>query len=418
MKTLITLIGAQTGSVANYSLLFRAWAEEFPGDELVIFCNREVARYYESRLRFSGLPNVHVISWHTGLFKEPLRLWFHTLGLRRYIRRYSPDVILSISVGPYLATKVPQVIQVNNAFQVCDWSLMRYHPRNRFHVAMMRFFFRLSLAKCDAAIVQTEGMRKLLASIPCSPEHMAVISKSVETERELTPHPLPEYIRQQLAADSSRKKFTYLYVATCSPHKNHITLIRAMEFARAQKSSLRLVLTITKKELERLAGREAKMARSLVESGHIIILGWITKNLLQNLYNACSGCVMPSVLESMSSSHLEAMRWNKPQISSDVSCHRDLCGDASLYVPTEDPRAWFEEMERLAGDPALQADLVEKGAKRIVDFPQSWLKVAKKYRSFFEEVICWCQKTNAKHTLPLITGILTTMTASVPEFPF
>ncbi len=373
--------------MANYSVLFRAWAEEFPGDELVIFCNREVARYYESRLRFLGLPNVHVISWHTGFFKEPLRFWFHSLGLRRYIRRYSPDVIFSINIGPYFAPKVPFVIQVSNTFQVCDWSLVRYHPRNRLYVAMLRFFFRLSLAKCDAAIVQTERMRELVKSIPCSPECLAVISKSVETERDLDPHPLPERIRQQLATDSSQKIFTYLYVATGSPHKNHKTLIRAMEYARAQKSPLRLVLTLTKKELERMAGPEAKTARSLVESGHIIILGWITKDHLHGLYDACSGCVMPSLLESMSSSHLEAMRWNKPQISSDVTCHRELCGDASLYVPAEDPRAWFEEMERLAGDPALQADLVEKGAKRNLDFPQTWLKVARKYRSFFLEVI-------------------------------
>ena len=40
------------------------------GDDLIIFCNREVARYYESRLRFLGLPNVHVMSWRAGLFKN------------------------------------------------------------------------------------------------------------------------------------------------------------------------------------------------------------------------------------------------------------------------------------------------------------------------------------------------------------
>jgi len=380
-------MGARTGSVANYSLLFRAWAEEYPGDELVIFCNREVARYYESRLRFLDLPNVRVISWYAGFLKEPLRFWFHTFGLRRYIRRYSPDLIYSINIGPYFATKVPQVIQLNNSFQVCDWSLVRYHPKNRFYVAILRFFFRRSLAKCNAVVVQTELMRELLKSIPCSPERLAVMPKSVETERDLTPHPMPERIRQQLAGESSRKNFTYLYVATGSPHKNHIILIRAMEYARAQKSPLRLVLTLTKKELERMAGPEAKTALSLLESVHIILLGWITKDQLHGLYEACSGCVMPSMVESMSSSHLEAMRWNRPQISSDVPCHRDLCGDASLYVPAEDPRAWFEEMERLAGNPALQADLVKKGAKRILDFPQTWLAVARKYRTFFKEVI-------------------------------
>ncbi len=348
MKILITLIGAQTGSVANYSLLFRAWAEEFPGDELYIFCNWEVAWYYKSRLRFLGLPNVYVIPWRAGLFKEPLRFWFHTYGLHKYIRQYSPDLIYSINIGPYFKTGIPQVLQVNNSFQVCDWSLVRYHPGNRFHVAMLRFFFRFSLKRCDAAVVQTEGMRKLLAFIPYSPERLAVIPKSVETERGLFPHPLPERIRQQLAAGPSQEVFTYLYVATDSRHKNHITLIRAMEHARAQNSPLRLVLTLTKKELERLAGREAKTARSLVESGHIVLLGWITKDILRGLYDACSGCVMPSLLESMSSSHLEAMRWNKPQISSDLPCSRELCGDASLYVPVKDPQAWFREMERLA----------------------------------------------------------------------
>ncbi len=44
----------------------------------------------------------------------------------------------------------------------------------------------------------------------------------------------------------------------------------------------------------------------------------LAKSHLRAVYSACHACVMPSLLESLSSSHLEAMQWGKPQISANL----------------------------------------------------------------------------------------------------
>ena len=64
---------------------------------------------------------------------------------------------------------------------------------------------------------------------------------------------------------------------------------------------------------------------------------------------------MPSHLESLSSAHLEAMQWGRPQITADLPYARDLCGPAALYVPVDDWNAWRREIERLRDDEPLRA---------------------------------------------------------------
>ena len=95
---------------------------------------------------------------------------------------------------------------------------------------------------------------------------------------------------------------------------------------------------------------------------------------------------MPSLLESLSSAHLEAMAWGKPQVVSDLPYAHDLCGSAAIYVDPNSPSDWAREIERVGKDSALVNRLVIHGKERIKKFPSTWSDSAKMVREFFMSI--------------------------------
>ncbi len=134
---------------------------------------------------------------------------------------------------------------------------------------------------------------------------------------------------------------------------------------------------------------------SLIESGHLLPLGWINKEQLLAVYEACDACVMPSKSEQLSSAHLEAMHWRKPQISADLPYAHDLCGDATLYADPDDPADWAAKMQTLMENPERRDRLVAAGLDRMKSFPKTWKEVARRVRTFLAEVANQGHETDA-----------------------
>jgi glycosyltransferase involved in cell wall biosynthesis len=217
-----------------------------------------------------------------------------------------------------------------------------------------------------------------------------VIPKAVESLDDLAPAPLPERITRRFASGLGNDTFTFLYVSTGEPHKNHKTLVSAMDLLRSSGLKVRAALTLTEDALVRMGGSSAA---SLVQDGYILPLGWVPKEHLRCLYDACHACAMPSVLETLSSAHLEAMAWGKPQVCADLPYARDLCGDAALYAAAEDPAQWAAQMQTMLHDEPLRSRLVTAACERMQAYPPSWQEVARKVRAFLAEVVAATRKS-------------------------
>ena len=55
----------------------------------------------------------------------------------------------------------------------------------------------------------------------------------------------------------------------------------------------------------------------------------------------------------------------------------EVCGDAALYAPADDPAAWLAQIKRLAQDAGLRETLRAKGKSRYPQF--SWREGARAY---------------------------------------
>lgn len=366
------------GGLANFALLLQAYLRRFPEDHITIVCSDK------SILQKIGCePNADVILIRESRMKELVRLWLGCVGLNSIAKQVQADVIWSLNIGTYFKSKVPTVLSLNNAHQIYPVEATRTHPGSPFRVFLLRFFFRLSSRAADGIIVQTPLMAKYVSALCGSEYPVEIIPKSVEADRDIVFEPLPDHIDNRLAYCSNGGNARWLYVATDTPHKNHAIIIRAFQILRSKGAQHCLVLTIDEESAIRWGG---DAARELIGNGSLVALGWIDKVHLKALYANCDACVMPSVLESLSSSHLEAMEWGVPQIAADLPYARDLCGDAAIYVDPDDAERWAYAIQNLAADKELKKKLVKAGRRRMKNFPDSWIECAERTRSFLSSI--------------------------------
>lgn len=379
MKILFQYLFGGGGALSNVILLLRALAKQNPKDTIIVVCSPTSGLNV-----LQDLDNVEIVHFgglvHPELDRLALGLW----GLRKIAEDTAADVVWSLNLGSYLPIKKPCVLSVHNSHQVYPWEVTRYHPKNRLRVAILRWFFRRSLRQCDSVIVQTSIIRDLVRGINGSPNRISVIPKAVESFRDVPEEALPKHLNELFAPKEEHGWFNFLYVSTCAPHKNHKTLISAFSILSNMGIKARLIATVSSDELISLAGSKA---RDLIASGHIAPVGWVEKPQLKALYDACDACLMPSVLESLSSAHLEAMQWERPQVVADLPYAHDLCGDAALYASAESADDWVRQIKNLLENRELRSLLVVNGRKRMSNLPHSWDDVSSAVRAALEETV-------------------------------
>lgn len=378
MRILYQDLAGRSGAQTSYAMLLRAMAAQFPDDLLTVLCAND------SLLEpLRAVPNIRVVLFERDALAELRRFKAEVSDVARIAKAERADIIWTSNLGPYVRTGIPQVLMILNSFQVQGWEVARYHPRSRVGLAALRWFCRRSIRCCDAVQVETQVTADCVRRIVGAPSWIEVIPKAVEAE-EASSRALVPRQAQELETGLGSCAFTFLFVATCSPHKNHKTVVGAMEILRTKGIRARLVLTATQADLERSC--DARLLSSLIKTGHVVPLGWVEKEQLPELYDTCHASLMPSHVEQLTSAHLEAMLWRKPQVSADLPYAHETCGESSLYADPHDPEDWAAKMSAIIEDGILRARLAAAGATRIGAFPKSWEDMARRQRAFLARV--------------------------------
>ncbi len=118
----------------------------------------------------------------------------------------------------------------------------------------------------------------------------------------------------------------------------------------------------------------------------LFLSGTVDVTHLRALYDACDACAMPSLLESQSSAHLEAMQWGKPQVVADLPYARDICNDAAIYANAEDPRRLGRQDAVARRRCVLARTFSDGGHSQIATYPRTWSEVGLRIRTFLSEV--------------------------------
>jgi glycosyltransferase involved in cell wall biosynthesis len=109
----------------------------------------------------------------------------------------------------------------------------------------------------------------------------------------------------------------------------------------------------------------------------IINLGPVSIESCPYVYRECDALFFPSLIETFTASYPEAMRMEKPIVTSDLPFAREICDNAALYFDPLNPDSIVDKIVELTQDEKLYADLKQKGLERLRSFETAASRASK-----------------------------------------
>jgi glycosyltransferase involved in cell wall biosynthesis len=146
------------------------------------------------------------------------------------------------------------------------------------------------------------------------------------------------------------------------PHKNFDGLLRALALIPAERRP-RLVVTGSHGD-----DPLAPLVEELGLAADVVLLGWVTADQLEALYQSATLYVCPSLAEGFGLPVIDAMKRGTPVLVADIGALREVGGDAARYASPTDPAAMAAGIEALLADPAERERLRQAGLARSAQF--------------------------------------------------
>ena len=172
--------------------------------------------------------------------------------------------------------------------------------------------------------------------------------------------------------------FNLVCISGSFEHKNLDVLNRVIpELKRMGVDDVRFILTIEPEKMKLLFSAEARE--------WIVNTGPVPVELCPALYHRSDAVFLPTLLECFSANYPEAMKMEKPLVTSGLSFATSICGDAALYFDPVKPADIASKIKLLRNDAELRKSLVENGKKVLVTFNTAESR-AQKYLQLCEQL--------------------------------
>jgi glycosyltransferase involved in cell wall biosynthesis len=170
------------------------------------------------------------------------------------------------------------------------------------------------------------------------------------------------------------KYYNLFYLTKFYAHKNIEILIEVFKKYRERLKDVRCIVTIAADHHPN-ARRFLNDIKKYNLRDHIINVGPLKEDQLAGYFYNSDALFFPSLLESFSSTHLEAMHFGLPILTSDLDFSRYSCDDAAFYFDPWNTDDIADKILMLKNNNALAAELAEKGKKRLSLFFRSWSEI-------------------------------------------
>jgi glycosyltransferase involved in cell wall biosynthesis len=221
-------------------------------------------------------------------------------------------------------------------------------------------------ARCDIQRVLGVSRAKIrvvyLGGPPLDPAAASESAHDVESS--------PERLRE--TACSLRQPY-FLFVGGTEKRKNLAVVLDA--FASIEGYELRVVGT----------HKASPVHDARREQSGVRWHGYVDEAELVDLYRHATALIFPSRYEGFGLPVLEAMARRTPVIAADASSIPEVARGAALLVDPDDVEALTAAMRRIAAEPALRAELVERGVEVVSSF--SWDETARATVAAYEDLL-------------------------------
>ena len=307
-------------------------------------------------------------SRHLPLPRLALYETWHGLRWPRVERATGPvDVVHGTAIA-VPASSAPLVMTINDLAFLADPGQATRHGN--------RFFRRgteLARRHAQLVLVPSEATAAECRAAGFNDDRLRLVPYGVDTQR------APE-------SDVSRFRTRYgltrpyvLFVGTVEPRKNLAAVVGAM--ASLVGRGIDLVLVGPDGWNEDLRARLAPLEGTGTE---VHRLGFLPGREVAAAYAGCVAFCYPSLREGFGLPVLEAMAQGAPVITSAGTATAEVAGDVGLLVDPADHAQIGEALVRIVDDPALVADLRQRGQARAATY--TWERTAALTAAAYAEV--------------------------------
>lgn len=296
-------------------------------------------------------------------------------------REESADALLCLGNFAPRNSACPTLVLLQNAWNVYreKTAESRLTLRERLVVEYGRWFYR-KLPGRTRVIVQTEVMKNRLCSTSgTDPNQVDVIHSAFRM-------PENEGLRASPAAERSgnRGVFTFLCLGRYYAHKNIEILLDAIEkLPRYTESHARCLITLSRDQHPR-ARRLLKRLKNSNIGGAVQNIGPVPRAGLSRVYAMADAYLLPTLLETVGFTYVEAMNSGLPILTSDRDFARNQCRNAAIYFDPLDANNIARAMAQVMEDAELRRRLIENGRHLLRRAPR-WENVAAQFVSALEQ---------------------------------
>jgi glycosyltransferase involved in cell wall biosynthesis len=242
--------------------------------------------------------------------------------------------------------------------------------RGGFASRMYNSFSKKSVKKADVILTVSKTSKKAIEKC-CLVEPNKIKIIQNDAGEVFKQKPSEKFSESILEKYGLKKRHFYLYVGGYDHRKNLRYLIEEFEKVEDKETPF-LVLVGGKVHKNKLYSIYDE-----IESSEIVKTGFIDSEEMAVLYHHCMALVHFSKEEGFNIPLVEAANCGAPLVISNIEIHREVAGDAALYVDIQHKGAGKLAMEKI-----LKPEIREQYSLRSLELAKkySWKRSAKKFK--------------------------------------
>ncbi len=304
------------------------------------------------------------------------KILFYLNSLEKQIE---PDIVFSVFGPTYWKPKSKHIM----GFAV-PWVLQKdsiaYSELSFFKRLKMRMWVKYIsyYVKRDASyyVIETEdGKNRMSKALDIAKENITVVGNSYSSifnDIKYLDEQNPNYLH---LPRKEQDEFRLLLISHNHPHKN-IKIINKI-IPLLNNINIKFVLTIDENSYNSLFPDKPEQ---------VINLGPVSQKACPSLYAQCDIMFLPTLLEVFSAAYPEAMKMQKPILTSNYSFAKDVCRDAAIYFNPLEPKDIAEKIKKIISNKLLYQELIERGKERLKEFETARTR-AEKYIALCEKIV-------------------------------
>ena len=162
-----------------------------------------------------------------------------------------------------------------------------------------------------------------------------------------------------------------IYPANRWQHKNHDTLLRALQWLKAERG-MEIKAVFTGHDVPNSYPLLQKASEYRVDK-QVFFVGFVSVEELAYLYSKAKLMIFPSLFEGFGIPLVEAMAAGCPVLASNLTSLPEVGVDAIEYFDPSSPQSIGKAIEMIWNDEAKREELINRGLKRAQDFSEQRL---------------------------------------------